>query len=192
MEAIVRAHLLRTAFTEEEYFAVEAASSDKHEFIDGGIYDMAGGSEEHALVGANVIRALGNRVAGGPCRAFSSDLRVWSPAVRAYVYPDATLVCGPVDKSDRKGDRLSVKNPVVVVEVVSPGTEDYDRTDKVAIYRAIPSVRDYVIIDIDARLAEHHARNPDGAWTVTTVSTGGVPLVGAPLVLPLDELFAGL
>ena len=188
----MRAHLLRTAFTEEQYFALDAASPEKHEFIDGGIYGMAGGTEEHALVGANAIRALGNGVAGGPCRAYSSDLRVWSPALRAYVYPDATVICGPVERSDRKSDRLSVRNPVLIVEVVSPGSEDYDRTDKVTIYRAIPSLRDYLIVDVDGRLVEHHARDDHGAWSMTVVSVGAVSPVGLPFTLPLSELFAGL
>lgn len=159
----MRAHLGRTGCTEAEYFAVEDASPEKHEFIDGVIYDMAGGNEDHALVGANVITALANRLRGGPCRACSSDLRVGSPSVRAYVYPDATVVCGPVEKSDQKGDRLSVKNPVVVVEVVSPGTEDDDRNDKVVIYKATAAdILDRCSPDPDAAAADSslHALQP--------------------------------
>lgn len=188
----MRAHLVRTAFTEQEYFAVESASTEKHEYIDGVIYDMAGGNEEHALVGANVITALATRLRGGPCRAYSSDLRVWSPMVRAYVYPDATVVCGPAEKSDQKGDHLSVRNPVVVVEVISAGTEDYDRTDKVVIYKATPSVRDYLIVDAGSRTIEHHARDDEGNWRLIVVETGDVALVGVPIRLPLAEVFADL
>lgn len=188
----MRAHLRKVSFTEAEYFALEATSPEKHEYIDGEIYDMAGGDEVHAAVGANVIGALLSRLRGGRCRPYTSDLRVWSPLVRAYVYPDVTVVCGPVDKSDMKGDHLSVKNPVVVVEVVSPGSEDYDRTDKVAIYKAIPTVRDYLIVDPDARAIEHHARDEAGGWRLSVVSEGEIALGGVPIVLPLAEVFADL
>ena len=188
----MRAHLRRVLFSEEEYFAVDAASPDKHEYIDGEIYNMAGGNDDHALVGVNVTATLRALLRGGPCRTYSSDLRVWSPLVRAYVYPDGTVVCGPIEKSQKKGDHLSVKNPVVVVEVVSEGSEDYDRTDKVAIYKAIPSVRDYLIVDSEARTVEHHSRDESGSWRFSVVSEGGVPLVGVPIVLPLTEIFAGL
>jgi Uma2 family endonuclease len=184
--------LRHIVFTEEEYFAVDGASPDKHEYIDGEIYDMAGGNEDHALVGLNVGATLRQVLRGGPCRAFSSDLRVWSPMVRAYVYPDASVVCGAVEKADKKGDRLSVKNPVVVVEVVSEGSEDYDRNDKVAIYKAIPSVRDYLVIDPVQRTVEHHSRDAAGAWQLAVVSSGDVALVGVPASLPLAEIFAGL
>jgi Uma2 family endonuclease len=188
----MRAHLMRTAFTEHEYFAMVDAALEKSEFIDGMIYGLAERNDRHALVGANVLGTIGNRLRGGRCRAFSSDLRIWSPAYRAYVYPDATVVCGPVEKSDQKGDRLSVKNPVVVVEVVSPGSEDYDRNDKVAIYKAIPTVRDYLIVDPYERTVEHHARDEDGSWRFSVVSQGEVPLVGVSIALPLTEVFADL
>jgi Uma2 family endonuclease len=188
----LRAHLIRTAFREEEYLAMEGASPEKHEFIDGVIYDMAGGDDVDAQTGANIIAALVTRLRGGPCRAYSSDLRVWSPEVRAYVYPDATVVCGPVERSDRRNDRLSVRNPVVVVEVVSPGSEDYDRTDKVAIYQAVPSIRDLLIVDSDARTVEHHARAENGTWSHTVVRDGAVALVGVAVALPLVEVFADL
>ena len=188
----MRAHLQRTAFTEQEYLAMEDASSDKHEFIDGAIYDMAGGDEVHAAVAVNATTALTTRLRGGRCRAYSSDLRIWSPAARTYVYPDATVVCGPVDKSDRVGDRLSVQNPVVVIEVVSPGSESYDRVDKLVIYQAIPTVRDYLIIDTVERTVEHHSRADEGLWRLSVVAEGMVELVGVPIQLPLMEIFADL
>jgi Uma2 family endonuclease len=188
----MRAHLQRTAFTEAEYHAMEEASSDKHEYIDGAIYDMAGGDETHAAVGVNVTTALAVRLRGGPCRAYSSDLRLWSPEARAYVYADASVVCGPVDKSDRKGDRLSVKNPVVVIEVVSPGSEDYDRTDKRLIYQSIPTVQDYLVVDPGERTIAHHHRTASGGWVEEIVSSGVVALVGVPVVLPVDEVFLDL
>jgi Uma2 family endonuclease len=194
MEATVRAHLRRTTYTEAEYLAMEGASPVKHEYIDGEIYDMAGGDEDHALVGMNVGATLRSLIKGGKgrCRAYSSDLRIWSPLVRSYVYPDASVVCGPSVVSDRKGDRASLQNPVVVVEVISPGSEDYDRTDKVAIYKAIPTVRDYLIIDIDERRIEHHVRDDDGSWRLVVVTEGEVPLAGIPVALPLAEVFADL
>jgi Uma2 family endonuclease len=188
----MRAHLQRMLFSEDEYFAMEAASTVKSEFIDGAIYAMAGGNEDHALVGLAVGSTLRTLLGRGPCRAYSSDLRVYSPVVRTYVYPDATVICGPVEKSSKKNDRLSVMNPVVVVEVISEGTEDYDRNDKVAIYKAIPSVRDYLIVDPDARTVEHYARDDADAWRLTMHTEGDVALVGVPIALPLREIFADL
>lgn len=188
----MRAHLRRVLFTEEEYFALESASTQKHEYIDGELYNIAAGNETHSAVALNVGTALQVRLRGGPCRAYQSDLRVWSPLLRSYMYPDGTVVCGPVEKSDKKGDHLSVKNPAVVIEVVSEGTEDYDRNDKLEIYKAIPSVRDYLIVDTDARTVEHHARDEHGTWRRTVITEGEVALVGVPIALPIAEVFADL
>lgn len=188
----MRAHLMRKVFTAQEYFGVVEQSLTRCEYIDGVIYDIAGGTEDHTLVGANVIGAFVARLRGRGCRAYSSDLRVYSPVVNAYVYPDASIVCGSSERSDVKGDHQSVKNPVVIVEVVSDGSDSYDRTDKVAIYKSIPSVRDYLIVDPYDRTVEHHARDDAGAWSLAVVREGDVALVGVAIALPVAEVFADL
>jgi Uma2 family endonuclease len=181
-------------FSEEEYLAMSAVAAERHEYVDGQVLDMAGGDADHAIVIANVVLLLGNALRGGPgrCRPYTSDLRVWAPVVRSWVYPDVTVVCGPVERSRRPGDRISITNPVVVVEVVSPGSESYDREDKLRIYRAVHTVRDYVVIDPKDRTIEHWSRMDGDEWDHRVVLDGAVTLTGVPATLPHAGVFEDL
>jgi Uma2 family endonuclease len=130
-------------YTYEQYLALEDESSVRHEYLDGEIYAMAGGSPDHAALAAAAIRVIGARLPPG-CRIFTSDLRVRIPATGLSTYPDAAVICGRTQRA--ADDGLAVVNPVVLVEVTSRSTEDYDRGEKLRQYQLLPSVRDILIV----------------------------------------------
>jgi Uma2 family endonuclease len=151
-----------------EYLALERRSSDKHEFVDGQIYAMAGAAYAHNRVVANVVRLLGNALSGGPCVVLPSDMKVRTPSTRVY-YPDASVVCGPPSFHDAGEDVLL--NPSVIVEVLSDSTERIDRGEKLAAYVLLPSLTDYVLVASKRTRVEHFARSRD--WRALVLSAGG-------------------
>jgi Uma2 family endonuclease len=147
-------------YTVEDYFAIEESSTTKHEYFGGEIFAMAGASVRHNRITGNVYSALRAKLQGSSCEAFGSDLRVRTPG-GLYTYPDVLVVCGEVQLS---GDRLeTVTNPVLIVEVLSASTKDYDRGQKFELYKTIESLREYLLIEQDVLLAERHFRVIDAA-----------------------------
>lgn len=157
----VPAHRIRYDWA--DYLALEASSNVKHEFLDGQIYAMAGGTPEHAALAAAVIGLLFPQLRGRACRVFDSDLRVRVLATGLATYPDATVVCGSLERDPE--DPNAVTNPTLIVEVLSRGTEEYDRGDKFEHYRRIPSLRQYVLVSHREREIEVWTRDPAGIWS---------------------------
>ncbi len=160
-------------FTVAEYVAIEAVSTERHEFWFGKIYAMAGGSLEHSLVAQQVGSQLEQALRDRPCAAFQSDARVAVLADGQYFYADAFVACAPIAYDAH--DELACANPVVVVEVLSPSTADYDRGEKLDAYRANAHLKDILLIDIEARSVEHWFRKGEG-WDRVTRRTGAAPL----------------
>jgi Uma2 family endonuclease len=177
MSAPVRHH--RYSF--QDYLAVEEISTVRHEFLDGEIYAMAGGSVLHAALSAAALAALHRQLAGG-CRVYSSDLRVRVLATGLATYPDVTVVCGAAAMDPENGD--TVVNPTVVVEVLSPGTMDYDLGEKFEQYSRIPSLAAVVYLWQDRRQIEVRERTKDG-WKVAVVAGGSTAAI-TPLAARLD------
>lgn len=155
------AHDVRYPYS--EYVALEASSNTKHEYLAGQIFGMAGGSPEHAAVTAAVARHLGNQLVAGPCRVYSSDLRVRVMATNLATYPDITVVCGELHTAD--DDPNAAINPSVLVEVLSPSTRDYDLVEKYAHYRRLDSLRAYVLVDAAEKTIELRARTDEDSWS---------------------------
>lgn len=174
-------------YTFAEYLAMEAASETKHEYLDGEIYDMAGGTPDHAGLAANVIGELHAALRGRPCRVFSSDLRVRVLATGLGTYPDATVICGAFEHDPE--DTNTAVNPVVLVEVLSDSTEAYDRGEKFERYRRIPSLRDYVMVSQHHLLIEHYTRNDDGTWTLHEVRPPASVRLSIGCELPVDAVY---
>jgi Uma2 family endonuclease len=176
--------------TEAEYLAYDLAHEGCHEFVNGDVVAMAGGSEAHALATMNVGRALGNLLAGGPCRVYSADLRVRVRETGVYAYPDVTVVYGRAELDN--GRPPSLLNPRVVVEVLSDSTEAHDRGAKAAHYRRHPSVEVLVLVGTQERRVEVQVRNADGTWTLSETSeAGSVRLGPLGVELRLEEVYAG-
>ncbi len=159
------AHAAHHRFTFDEYLRVEEDSGTKHEFVSGSVYAMSGGTPEHAGITANVARLLGNALEGRPCRVFSPDLRVRVQASGLGTYADVTVICGQLEYDPADPKRHTALNPKLVVEVLSPSTEDYDRGEKLGSYKQIPSLEEVVLIAHDRREVEVVRREPDGSWS---------------------------
>ena len=153
-----------------EYLALETSSNVKHEYLDGQIYAMAGGSPDHAALQVAVPSLLFPQLRAGRCRAHGSDLRVRVLATGLATYPDVTIICGPRELDPE--DKSSVTNPTVLIEVLSTSTEDYDRGEKFAHYKHIPALRQYVLVSQYERCIEVWTRDATGIWT-SVVSTDG-------------------
>lgn len=187
-------------YTVEEYLALERSTPDRHEYRDGQIVNlgqvisMAGGAVNHSLTIANTTGALWNRLKGGPCRVHDSNLRVRIARKVLYAYPDVSVICGPVQIDDDRSAGETATNPRLIVEVLSPGTEAYDRGEKFTRYREIPSLEEYVLISIDRALVETYVRQADGTWLFSAVT--GLEAVAylrsLQIELPLAEVYAGV
>lgn len=162
------AHRVRYSYA--DYLALEASSNVKHEYLDGQIYGMAGGSPEHAALAAAVVGLLFPQLQRGRCRAFSADLRVRVEATGLSTYPDVTVVCGP--RQPAAEDAQAITNPSLLVEVSSPSTEDYDCGDKFEHYRQIPALRQYVIVSHRERRVTVWSRTDDDTWAEARVEDG--------------------
>jgi Uma2 family endonuclease len=172
----------------QDYLMVDEMNPVRHEFLDGDIYAMAGGTILHAALTVAVSSALHRQLAGR-CRVFSSDLRIRSLATGLACYPDVTVVCGNIETDPESKE--TVANPKVVVEVLSPATIDYDLGEKFEHYRRIPSLRAVVYVWQDHRQIEVRARTAGDDWKVEIVGAGAVAAI-EPLdcSLDVDALFA--
>jgi len=152
-------------FTFEEYVRLEEDSGTKHEFDRGNVFAMSGGTPEHAAITASVARLLGNALGQKPCRVFSPDLRVRVASTGLGTYPDVTVICAQLELDPTDPKHHTVLNPKVIVEVLSPSTEDYDRGDKLGSYKLIPSLDEVMLVAHDRREVEVVRREADGSWS---------------------------
>lgn len=181
--------LAKLYISEEEYAHGEELSEIKHEWFNGEVFAMAGGTPTHALLCYNAGGALKAALKGKSCRGAGSEQRVRIEASGLFTYPDALVVCPPERYDER--DPNSLLNPTVLIEVLSPSTERYDRTDKFDSFKFIASLREYVLISSDRVRVEQFSRTDDGAWTVQiyTLRSEVVNLAAVEIALPLDELY---
>jgi Uma2 family endonuclease len=178
----------RPSWTVAQYFEMERTNEVRHEYIDGAVYALAGGTRAHGVLAANLISLLVVAVRGGPCRVYSSDMKVRVAPTR-YVYPDLSVSCDPVDRGDDAAEWLGA--PRLVAEVLSPSTVAYDRGDKFGFYRQVASLREYVLVETTRRLVEVRSRGEDGLWTTRQYAPGEVAeLPGLGVRLAVDEIYA--
>jgi Uma2 family endonuclease len=151
--------------TVAEYLAFEAKPSDeKREFHFGEVLATSGATEQHSQVSGNLYASLHNKLRGGGCRPYNSDLGV-QLTVDRFVYPDATLVCGEPEFRNDEQKRLTLVNPTAVFEVLSDSTRDYDRGRKFQYYRQSPSITEIFLIEQDLADVQGYLRQDDGSWS---------------------------
>ena len=180
----------RHRYTYAEYLAYERDSQLKHEYDDGEILAMAGGSRRHSVLAARVTAALENARKAG-CLTFQSDQRLRVVATGRATYPDVSVVCGPIQGDPADPDSSTITNPVMIVEVLAPSTEQDDRGAKWMHYQRIPSLQEYVLVSQGEARIERYRRLPEDGWAYQEVSAGEIVLVtGAviDLVKLYDEL----
>jgi Uma2 family endonuclease len=178
--------------TEAEYLEIERRAEFKSEFLDGEMFAMSGGTRSHSLIASNINRAIGNQLRGCNCVVYTSDMRVKVQANGLYTYPDVSVACGEEEFDDEQDDTLI--NPTVIVEVLSDSREAYDRGEKFALYRQIPSLREYLLVSQHKPLVEQYVRQDNGPWLLQEAagleSTLSLPSVG--ITIALAEVYANV
>ena len=178
--------------TPASYLEFERASEEKHEFLAGEIFAMAGASERHNLIMGNTLASLHGQLRGRDCRVYPSDMRVKIAATGLYTYPDISVVCGGSEFEDDQRDTLL--NPAVIIEVLSPTTEAYDRGKKFQHYRTLASLQEYLLIAQDVPRIEHYVRQPDNQWLLSDLGggSGAVHLPSIGCALALVDVYEGV
>ena len=177
----------RHRYSYADYVTLEESSSVRHEFIDGEIYAMAGSTPTHAALAAAIIRLVGVQLPFG-CRAYSSDLRVRIPETGLSTYPDVTIVCGKTTRAT--DDPVAVTNPVLVVEVTSSSTEDYDHGEKLTHYQRLPTVSEVLLVSHRRPALVLHRRGMDDRWSsIETVAGQTLDLASVGARLSVDEVY---
>ena len=174
-------------WTVDEYLAYEDESEIKHEYIDGDIFAMSGGTNNHSGIIANITVEIGTQIRGSNCIILTSDLRVKINDLR-YVYPDLSVICGKPTFDDEK--RTTLTNPTLVVEVTSPSSEKYDTGMKSTMYRSLPSIKAYLVVDQSQVFVQLYTRQDDG-WLLQEFDKRDqiIPLPMIKADLPLNEVY---
>lgn len=177
------------SYTVDEYLALEEAADHKSEYHDGLVYAMAGGSFNHDMISGNSYAALHEFARTGPCIAFTSNMKLRIEAHNLYLYPDAMLICGQPKFEKNRTD--VVLNPLILIEVLSKSTENYDRGKKFEYYRSLPTFQEYLLIDQERVYVEHYRRLHIGRWeyTILTDLEEVIKLQSISLELPLSRLY---
>lgn len=178
----------RRHYSLDDYFMVELESVTKHEFLGGEIHAMAGASLAHNHITSNVHALLRTRLRGSGCSAFTSDLRIATPG-GLYTYPDVSVICGTVELVAGRPDTAT--NPVLLVEVLSDATRDYDRGEKFELYKRIPTLTEYLTIEQALPRVEHWRRGQRGGWkaTIHTRRNAVVRLRAGGVALAIAEIY---
>ncbi len=179
-------------YTQEEYLAFERESLERHEFYKGEIFNMSGASYEHNLIEDNIRGELHSFLKGKNCRSLGSNLRVHVKENTLYTYPDILIVCGEPQFLDHTFDTLL--NPSVLFEILSVSTANYDKGVKFSLYRDIPSLQEYVLVDSAKHHVELYRRNTDDSWTLTDYKNATdvfeLKTIGKPM--PLSNIYEGI
>lgn len=175
-------------YTPEEYLALERGAEYKNEYVNGRIYALAGATRAHIVITLNISAQLHTRFRGRPCEVYPSEMRVKVSPTGMYTYPDVVAVCGEPLFEDSDLDTLL--NPTVIVEVLSPSTEAYDRGEKFAHYRRLETLSEYVLVAQDKLRVEHYSRDGE-RWVLTEISDpeGALSLPAVGCEIPLREIY---
>jgi len=176
-------------YSPQEYLELEREAEYKSEYYQGGIFAMAGAKHDHNRITENLSIDIGSFLKGKPCRSYSSDQRVHIPANGLYTYPDLLIVCGKIQFSDEEND--TILNSKTIVEVLSKSTKDYDQGEKFGLYRSIPTLEEYVVIDSRSVKAVVW-RKERGTWLLATETKdleSSIELASIGLSLPLHAIY---
>ncbi|KAB2928084.1 MAG: Uma2 family endonuclease [Candidatus Contendobacter sp.] len=178
---------VQPAFDAKSYLVWEERQAEKHEFIAGEVFARAEARREHVVVSGNLAAAFKQRLRGGPCQAYVADLKVRVEAADAFFYPDVVVSCDPRDHAASQ----FIAHPTLIVEVLSESTAAFDRGNKFAAYRTLPSLREYVLVDIETRRVETFQRTPENDWLFHEYlpSCGECGFPALNVSIPFDEVF---
>ena len=176
----------------QEYIQQEVASDTKYEYHNGKIFALAGGTLNHGLISGNIYSEMRNGFKDNhsKCLPFNSDVKLYIKATNSYVYPDSMVICGEIEQSSE--DENSVVNPVLIVEVLSKSTAEYDRGDKFHLYRKIPTFKEYVLIEQKKYVVDVHYKNDNSdLWRITRYEglDNKIKLQSIDIEIPMEELY---
>jgi Uma2 family endonuclease len=175
--------------TADEFLAWEEAQPGKHEFVRGEVFAMTGGVDRNNTVAGNLYMHLRQHLRGTPCRVYGADVKLRVEAADCYFYPDLMVTCSAADLADR----LIKREPVLVAEVLSPSTAGYDRGAKFADYRRLPTLNEYLLVDVDRRQCDLYRKGADGLWVLhPSGPDDAVRLASIDLVVEAADLWADL
>jgi len=176
-------------YTPEEYLALEDRAAYKSEYINGEIFAMAGGTLPHHKIAGNVHTHFNNEFETKDCEVYNSDLKVLVKPNGAFLYPDVTVLCGEPQFYKDRQDIIS--NPILLVEVLSPSSRNYDRGEKFALYRNISTLQDYLVIDQTSVHVEHYHKLEDNRWVITIYyhMESVIDLPSIDVTLPLSKIY---
>ncbi len=178
-----------TFLTPAEYLEQERRAERKSEYLRGEVFAMAGASRRHGLIVTNLVAEMRQQLKGKPCEVYSNDLRLRVTTAGLYTYPDVMVACGEIQFADDQKDTLL--NPVLLIEVLSESTRDYDRGRKFQYYRTLPSLVEYLTVAQDEPHVEHYTRQQQDRWLLAEFSSPNqtIPLASIPCVLPVAEIY---
>jgi len=180
--------LRKSCMSGEEFLAWEAEQTERHEFVEGEVFAMAGAEDRHVTVSLNLAMALRQHLVGTPYRTYMADMKLQAHTSNNYFYPDVLVTCSAADRASPNIKR----EPVLIAEVLSASTAAYDRGEKFARYRQLPSLSEYVLIDLDSRRVDVFRKHPtDALWVLHPFAPGETVVLGSvQLSLPATTLFA--
>ncbi|MCD2423972.1 Uma2 family endonuclease [Niabella pedocola] len=178
-------------YTIPEYLEMEKASPEKHEYYRGGIFAIAGAGRKHNVIFKNMLGRLYMQLQGRPCQPYGSDLRIHIPENTLFTYPDISIICGDIVPSPEDADTAVA--PVVLIEILSLSTRDYDRGSKFKLYRDIPALKAYILIDSESINIEAFRLNTTGHWELEEYKTPGETLIISAIdtAIPIQEIYEG-
>ncbi len=177
--------------TVEEYLRWEKESVEKNEYYRGEIFAMAGAGARHNIIAVNMLREISLALKGKPCRPYGSDLRVHIPENTLFTYPDISIICGDIIPSKEDTDTAIL--PAVIIEILSPSTKQYDRGEKFKLYREIPSLKEYIMVDAESIFIESFSINSSSHWELTEYKNteGSLPILSVGLLLAIADIYEG-
>jgi Uma2 family endonuclease len=175
----------------EEYLEMENASSEKHEYYKGEVFAISGAKVTHNIITKNLLTCLTIKLKGKPCQPFGSDQRIHIEANTLFTYPDISIICG--DIITRNNDDYNVLNPNVLIEVLSPSTKNYDRGEKFKLYRGIPTLKEYVLVDSEGVHIEIFRFNANHHWELEEYNKNAESILiqSVNTYLSLAEIYEG-
>lgn len=177
--------------TIEEYLDWEKAGQEKHEFYQGETFLMAGAGKRHNRIATNLIRDIATVLRGKPCQPYGSDMRIHIPENTLFTYPDISIFCNDPVASDEDDD--SFIHPVVIIEILSPSTKNYDHGEKFRLYRDIPSLKEYILVDSSSVMVEAFRINTHGFWELQEYRnlSGKLAIKAVGISLVINAIYEG-
>lgn len=177
--------------TIEQYLEFENAADEKHEYYQGEVFAMSGAKITHNRIVANALTSIGLFLRGKPCKPYGSDLRIYNEKNTLFTYPDISIFCDEV--LTLNDDEMNALNPVILIEVLSPSTKNYDRGSKFKLYRDILTLKEYVLIDSEKKNIEIFAINPDGYWELREYKdiNDVITINNIHMQISMEEIYSG-